>query len=68
MGNIGKQYGPKSGFYLLVEPNGKGETPKGIAGIIRSSTEMANVIPRVPVDDTPEDRIAIQGPIKEIMT
>ena len=53
---------------MLVGPDWKGETPKGINGVIRSSTEMANVIPRVQMDDTSEDRKAIQAPIKEIMT
>ena len=68
IGNVGKPYGTKPGFYLLVGPDWKGETPKGINGVIRSSTEMANVIPRVQMDDTSEDRKAIQAPIKEIMT
>ncbi|TNV11491.1 DUF1254 domain-containing protein [Buttiauxella sp. B2] len=68
IGNVGKPYGTKPGFYLLVGPNWKGETPKGFNGVIRSSTEMANVIPRVQMDDTPEDRAAIQAPIKEVMT
>ncbi|EPO4110709.1 DUF1254 domain-containing protein [Enterobacter cloacae] len=68
IGNVGKPYGTKPGFYLLVGPDWKGETPKGINGIIRSSTEMANVIPRIQMDDTAEDRAAIQAPIKEVMT
>ncbi|MBR7437258.1 DUF1254 domain-containing protein, partial [Klebsiella pneumoniae] len=64
IGNVGKPYGTKPGFYLLVGPNWKGETPKGFNGVIQSSTEMANVIPRIQMDDTPEDRKAIQAPIK----
>lgn len=68
IGNVGKPYGTKPGFYLLVGPNWKGETPKGFNGVIQSSTEMANVIPRIQMDDTPEDRRAIQAPIKEVMT
>lgn len=68
VGNVGKPYGTKPGFYLLVGPNWKGETPKGFNGVIHSSTEMANMIPRVQMDDTPEDRAAIQAPIKEVMS
>jgi hypothetical protein len=68
VGNVGKPYGTRPGFYLLVGPNWKGETPQGIAGVIQSSTEMANIIPRIQMDDTKEDRAAIQAPIKEVMT
>lgn len=66
--NLGKPYGSKPGFYLLVGPNWQGETPKGFEGVIRSSTEMANVIPRVQMDDTAADRAAVQAPVKEVMT
>lgn len=68
IGNVGKPYGTKPGFYLLVGPDWKGETPKGFNGIIRSSTEMANMIPRIQMDDTPEDRAAIQAPIRQVMS
>lgn len=66
--NLGKPYDSKPGFYLLVGPNWQGKTPKGIEGVIRSSTEMANVIPRVQMDDTQADRAAIQAPVREVMT
>ena len=57
---IGKPYGTKPGFYLIVGPNWKGQTPKGITAVVRSSTELANIIPRVFMDNTAEDRKAIQ--------
>lgn len=66
--NIGKQYGTKKGFYLIVGPNWKGDTPEGIAAIIRSPTEFANFIPRVFMDDTKEDREAIQPFINQIVS
>jgi hypothetical protein len=66
-GQLGKQYGTKPGFYLLVGPNWKGERPKGITAIVRSSTGLANVIPRVFMDDTAEDRKAIQSVINQIV-
>ncbi|MCS2152356.1 DUF1254 domain-containing protein [Scandinavium goeteborgense] len=68
VGNIGKPYGTKPGFYLLVGPDWKGTLPKGFNGVIKSSTNMANMIPRIQMDDTPESRASIQAPIKEVMT
>ena len=56
---LGKQYGTKPGFYLLVGPNWNGKTPDGISGTFRSPTELAALCPRVFMDDTAEDRQAI---------
>ena len=64
---IGKPYGTKPGFYLLVGPSWKGEVPAGIAATVRSSTELANIIPRVFLDDTDEDRAAIQTVLDQIV-
>ena len=66
-GRIGKQYKTAPGFYLMAGPNWKGETPKGVQGTFRSSTENANTIPRVFMADTPEDREAIQPLLNQIM-
>ena len=44
---IGKAYGTKPGFYLMVGPNWKGETPAGITAVVRSSTSLAFVVPRI---------------------
>jgi len=64
---LGRQYGTKSGFYLLVGPNWDGDIPDGISGVARSSTELANAIPRVFMDDTAEDRAAIQPLVNQIV-
>ena len=64
---IGKPYDTKPGFYLIVGPQWKGEKPAGIEAVIRSSTALANAIPRVLMDDTPEDRAAIQPVINQIV-
>ena len=64
---IGKPYGTKPGFYLLVGPNWKGDTPAGINAVVRSSTELAFTAPRVFKDDTPEDTKAVQPVISQIM-
>jgi hypothetical protein len=66
-GDVGKPYGTKPGFYLLVGPNWKGEAPNGIAGVVRSSTSLANAIPRVFQNDTDEDRKAVQPVIDQIV-
>ncbi len=64
---IGKQYGTKPGFYLMVGPNWKGETPKGITAVVRSSTSLAFAAPRVFMDDTAEDHKAIQPLISQVV-
>jgi hypothetical protein len=64
---IGKPYDSKPGFYVLAGPNWKGTVPDGITAVARSSTEMANIIPRVFMDDTAEDRKAIQPLINQIV-
>jgi len=64
---VGKPYGSKPGFYLVVGPNWKGEAPAGIAAVVRSSTEFGMVVPRIFQDDTAEDRRAIQPFINQVM-
>jgi hypothetical protein len=66
-GELGKPYGSKPGFYLLVGPNWQGDVPDGINGVIRSSTSLANAVPRVFQNDTAEDRAAIQAAIDQIV-
>jgi hypothetical protein len=63
---IGKQYGTKPGFYLMVGPNWKRETPAGITAVVRSSTRFAFAVPRIFMDDTPEDHTAIQPVLSQI--
>jgi hypothetical protein len=64
---VGKQYGTKPGWYLLVGPKWQGEVPDGITKVIHCSTDLANMIPRVFMDDTAEDRAAIQSVINQIV-
>src|SRR5215510_7136133 len=33
--SIGKQFGTKPGFYLMVGPNWKGEAPAGVNAVVR---------------------------------
>jgi hypothetical protein len=64
---IGKMYGTKPGFYLLVGPNWKDARPTGIAKIFQSTTNSGFVGPRIFMDDTAEDRKAIQTLLKLVM-
>ena len=63
---IGKAYGTKPGFYLMVGPGWKGETPAGITGVVRSSTSTVTMAPRIFMDDTAEDQKAIQPVLSQI--
>ncbi|MGA3212657.1 MAG: DUF1254 domain-containing protein [Terriglobales bacterium] len=63
---LGMQYGSKPGFYMIVGPNWKGAIPPGIAGVVRSSTDFAVTMPRIFLNDTAEDRAAIQPALSQI--
>lgn len=63
---IGRQYGTKPGFYLMAGPSWQGETPAGITAVVRSSTTVVFAIPRIFMDDTPEDQKAVQPVISQI--
>jgi hypothetical protein len=64
---LGKQYGTKPGFYLMVGPNWNGKVPDGIAKVFRSTTELAAFCPRVFLNDTDEDRQAILPALSQTM-
>jgi hypothetical protein len=66
-GKIGKQYGTKPGFYLVVGPNWKGTVPGGITGVLHSSTDLVAMFPRIFQDDTPEDKAAIQPLLNQVV-
>jgi len=58
--SLGKMYGTTPGFYMLVGSNWQGEMPKGITNVFRSKTNTGFVVPRVFMDDSQQDRDAIQ--------
>lgn len=64
---LGQQYGTKPGFYMLVGPNWNGKLPSGISKVFRSSTELAALCPRVFLNDTDEDRKAIQPVLNQVV-
>lgn len=66
-GEIGKPYGTKPGFYLIVGPDWKGPTPAGINAVVRSSTDLGFAVPRIFKDDTADDTKAIQPVLNQIV-
>ena len=64
---LGKMYGTTPGFYMLVGPDWQGEVPKGISQVFRASTSTGFVAPRIFMDDTADDRRAIQPVLRQIM-
>ena len=64
---MGKMYGTKPGFYLLTGPEWKGTAPSGINRVFQSKTNLGIVIPRAFMDDTAEDRKAIQPVLMGIL-
>ena len=67
IGRIGKQYGTKPGFYMIVGPDWKGELPKGVTAVVHSSTNLVFVVPRVFKEATPQDTAAVQPVINQIV-
>jgi hypothetical protein len=67
IGRIGQQYGTKPGFYMIVGPDWKGKVPKGITAVVRSSTDLVFIIPRIFKDETPEDSAAVQKVIDQVV-
>ncbi len=64
---IGKPYGTKPGFHLMVGPNWSGEIPADINAVVRSSTELVFCAPRIFKDDTAEDSKAVQSVLGQVM-
>ncbi|WP_160012157.1 DUF1254 domain-containing protein [Rhizobium sp. 18055] len=64
---LGKQYGSKPGLYMVVGPNWKGDIPAGIIEVFHSPTDLVGMAPRVFMDDTAEDRKAIQPVINQVL-
>ncbi|UTF60172.1 DUF1254 domain-containing protein [Gilvimarinus sp. DA14] len=63
---VGIQYDTEPGMYLLVGPDWQGKKPKGINAVFRSQTNLGAVFPRIFMDDTAEDRKAIQPLIDQV--
>jgi hypothetical protein len=64
---LGAMYGTSPGLYLVAPTSWEGTAPDGIAGVFPLDTRLAVCIPRVFMDDTAEDRAAIQSVVNQIM-
>ena len=60
-------YGTTPGFYMLVGPDWHGQVPKGITQVFRAPTNSGFVGPRLFMDDTADDRQAIQPALRPVM-
>ena len=65
--HLGRMYGTTPGFFLLCGPDWKGEVPKGIAKVFRSPSNTGIVAPRIAQSDDPDDKRAIQTPLKQVL-
>ncbi|HET9944403.1 MAG TPA: DUF1254 domain-containing protein [Actinomycetes bacterium] len=63
---LGAMYATTPGFYLLVGPDWDGDVPAGITQLFRSPTSTGLVGPRIFMDDTHEDRAAIQEILQSV--
>ena len=63
---LGQQYDTKPGHHLVVGPDWDSDVPDGIVSVIHSPTNLACCIPRLFMDDTDEDRAAIQPLLSQI--
>ncbi|MEM7312869.1 MAG: DUF1214 domain-containing protein [Planctomycetota bacterium] len=64
----GSRLKSSTGHYLVVGPDWKGETPNGMTKVIRSPTRYICMLPRVFMDDTPEDRKIVQPLLNQVMS
>ncbi|MFE2910824.1 DUF1254 domain-containing protein [Kitasatospora indigofera] len=65
--HLGAMYATEPGCYLLAPAGWDGQVPDGIAGVFRFDTRIAACIPRVFMNDTDEDRAAVQPLLDQIM-
>lgn len=65
-GRLGQQYDTQPGHHLVVGPGWDGEVPDAIVSVIHSPTNLACCIPRLFMDDTDDDRRAIQPLLSQI--
>ena len=64
---LGAMYQTRPGLYLLAPAAWDGPVPDGIAGVFRFDTRIATCAPRVFMDDTGQDRAAIQPVLNQVM-
>ena len=63
---IGKQYGTKPGFYMIAGEKWKGDVPEGINAVVRSSTGLVFVVPRIFKESNAKDTEAVQPLLNQV--
>lgn len=63
---LGAMYATQPGFYLLAHTDWDGPVPDGITEVFRCPTRIGAVLPRLFMDDTVVDWVAIQPIINQI--
>ena len=65
--HLGAMYDTQPGMYLIAPTGWEGQVPNQINEVFRFDTRIGAAIPRVFMDDTDEDRAAIQEVINQVM-
>ena len=65
--SIGKQFGTRPGFYLLVGPKWKGAPPAGVTAVYRSPTDLCVIFPRIFQEDSPQDKAKVQAMLRQVV-
>ena len=65
--HLGAMYDTQPGLYLVAPTSWDGQVPDQITDVFRFDTRIGVTIPRVFMDDTDEDRAAIQPVINQVM-
>ena len=63
---VGRMHGTQPGCYLIVGPDWEGDVPAGIKAVFRCPTRYGYCLPRVHVDGTDEDRLAVLPAVNQI--
>ena len=58
--DLGSMYNSKPGFYMIAGPGWKGKVPKEVVKVFYSDTKIVFGIPRIFMNDTPEDKREVQ--------
>jgi len=63
---VGRMHDTKPGCYLIVGPDWEGDVPAGIEAVFRCPTRYGYCLPRVHVDGSDDDRLAVLPAVNEI--
>ena len=66
-GGLGQQYATKPGNYMVVGPHWRGKEPKGVTKVFRAPTKLIGMAPRIFMDNSAEDRKAIQPLLNQMI-